>query len=129
MIEQDYLLRQIKEFIAFMMKLLFRMEVPSAEDLIAEQQNSGDGAGVLYRMIDSGKIREAEALLYDSMQTKTADNLLKGYSFYSYLAQQEDDFLETNHYSRNQIAEGVRRLAALFDASHLANIFLPELEC
>ena len=47
-------------------------------------------------MVDDGHIREAELLLYEGMQTKTADNLLKGYSFYQYLAQQEDDFLEAH---------------------------------
>ena len=93
MFEQDYLLRQIKEFIAFMMKLLFGAELRSADELIEYQQNSGDGSGSLFRMIDSGDIRKAEELLYESMQTKTADNLLKGYAFYQYLAQQEDEFL------------------------------------
>ncbi|MBR5364046.1 MAG: hypothetical protein IK134_12070 [Oscillospiraceae bacterium] len=127
MIEQDYLLRQIKEFVAFLMKLLFDAELCSADALADAQQSSG-GDNPLYRMIDGGQILEAEQLLYDNMQTKTADNLLKGYSFYQYLAQQEDDFLEAHHYSRSLIREGVRRLAALFDAAHLADIFLPELD-
>lgn len=127
MIEQDYLLRQIKEFIAFMMKLLFDAE-PGSIDQLSEEQKSSGGDDPLYRMVDDGHIREAEVLLYEGMQTKTADNLLKGYSFYQYLAQQEDDFLEAHHYSRGLIREGVRRLAALFDAAHLANIFLPELD-
>lgn len=127
MIEQDYLLRQIKEFIAFLMKLLFDAELCSADALADAQQSSG-GDNPLYRMIDGGQILEAEQLLYDNMQTKTADNLLKGYSFYQYLAQQEDEFLEAHHYSRGLIRDGVRRLAALFDAAHLADIFLPELD-
>ena len=126
MIEQDYLLRQIKEFIAFLMKLLFDAELFSADALADAQQSSG-GDNPLYRMIDGGQILEAEQLLYDNMQTKTADNLLKGYSFYQYLAQQEDDFLEAHHYSRSLIREGIRRLAALFDAGHLVGLFLPEL--
>ena len=126
MIEQDYLLRQIKEFIAFLMKLLFDAELCYADALADAQQSSG-GDDTLFRMIDSGQILEAEQLLYDSMQTKTADNLLKGYSFYQYLAQQEDDFLEAHHYSRSLIREGIRRLAALFDAGHLVGLFLPEL--
>ena len=126
MIEQDYLLRQIKEFIAFMMKLLFREKLRSADELDAYQQNS-ESDMTLYRMIENGQIAEAEALLYENMQSKTVDNLLKGYSFYQYLAQQEDDFLEARHYSRNQIAAGVRRLAILFDAAHLVGLFLPEL--
>ncbi|MBP0968052.1 MAG: hypothetical protein J5722_10480 [Oscillospiraceae bacterium] len=126
MIEQDYLLRQIKEFIAFLMKLLFDAELCSADALADAQQSSG-GDNPLYRMIDGGQILEAEQLLYDNMQTKTADNLLKGYSFYQYLAQQEDEFLEAHDYSRQMIAEGIRRLAALFDAGHLVGLFLPEL--
>ncbi len=64
MIEQDYLLRQMKEFIAFMMKLLFKEDLRSADELDAYQQNSG-GDLMLYRMIENGQIAEAEALLYE----------------------------------------------------------------
>lgn len=127
MFEQDYLMRQIREYIAFMMKMLFGAELRSAEDLLAYQQSSGDDSDVLYRLIDAGQIQQAESVLYESMDAKTAANLLKGYAFYQYLAQKDDEFLEAHHYSRAMIAEGVRRLAALFGAGHLADLFLPEL--
>lgn len=126
MIEQDYLLRQIKEFIAVMMKLLFGAELKSADEVIAYQnKTSGGGNDALYRMIDAGKLREAEAMLYESMQTKTADNLLKGYSFYQYLAQKDPEFLEANGFDRGMIADGIRHLAALFGAPHIADLFFP----
>ena len=128
MFEQDYLMRQIKEMIAVIMKVLFGAEMQTAEDVIEYQRTSGGSDNdLLYRMIDGGAIREAEALLYESMTAKTAANLLKGYAFYQYLAQKDDDFLEANHYERNMIADGVCRLAALFGAGHIAALFLPEL--
>lgn len=127
MFEQDYLMRQIKEFIAVIMKMLFGAELKSADELIAYQHSSsGGGNDLLYRMIDDGRIREAEMLLYESMDSKTADNLLKGYSFYQYLCQKDDQFLEAHDYNRSMIADGVRRLAALFGAGHLADLFLTE---
>lgn len=124
MFEQDYLMRQIKEMIAVIMKVVFGAELKSADEVIAFQQQSGDDNTILYRMIDSGNIREAEAMLYESMNAKTAANLLKGYAFYQYLCQKDDDFLEAHHYDRNMIANGVHRLAALFGAGHFADLFL-----
>ena len=111
MIEQDYLLRQIKEFIAVMMKMLFGAELKSAEQLEELRQKYDTGENdVLYRMIDA----------------KTAEYLIKGYSFYQYLAQKDEEFLEAHHCDRNMIADGIRRLAALFGAPHIAELFLPE---
>lgn len=127
MFEQDYLMRQIKEFISVIMKMLFGAELSSVDELLAYQQNSGGDSDLLYRLIDNGAILEAEYMLYESMDAKTAANLLKGYAFYQYLAQKEDEYLEAHHYSRKMIAEGVRRLAVLFDAGHIADLFLPEL--
>lgn len=127
MIEQDYLLRQIKEFIAVMMKMLFGAELKSADQLEELRQKYDTGENdVLFRMIDAGKIREAETLLYESMKAKTAEYLIKGYSFYQYLAQKDEEFLEAHHCDRNMIADGIRRLAALFGAPHIAELFLPE---
>lgn len=128
MFEQDYLMRQIKEMIAVIMKAIFGAELKSADAVIAyQQQNGEDDNGLLYRMIDSGNIREAEEMLYESMEAKTAANLLKGYAFYQYLAQKDDDFLESNHYDRNLIADGARRLAALFGAAHIADLFMDNM--
>ena len=125
MIEQDYLLRQIKEFIAVMMKMLFGAELKSADQLEELRQKYDTGENdVLYRMIDAGKIREAETLLYESMQAKTAEYLMKGYCFYQYLAQKDEEFLEAHGYHRDMIADGIRRLAALFGAPHIGELFL-----
>lgn len=126
MIEQDYLMRQIREMIAVIMKMLFGAEIRSADDLIEYEQQSGGGDHPLFALIDSGQIALAEAALYDSMDALTAANLLKGYAFYQYLAQKDDDFLEAHGYSRAMIADGVRRLAAMFHAAHLAELFLPD---
>lgn len=125
MYEQDYLLRQIKEMISVIMKMLFGAELRSAEQTAADQQRSDEESGLL-RMIDRGQITEAERMFYARMDAKTAANLLMGYSFYQYLAQKDDDFLEQHGYSREMLINGIRRLAALFDAGHLAALFLPD---
>ncbi|MBQ6039443.1 MAG: DUF6483 family protein [Oscillospiraceae bacterium] len=126
MFEQDYLLRQIKETIAVIMKAVFGLEINSVDELIAYQEKAGGEPDLLFRLVDSGEISQAEMKLYESMETKTAANLLKGYAFYQYVAQKDDDFLEANGYSRDMIADGVRRLAALFGAGHLAELFMPD---
>ena len=128
MFEQDYIMRQIREFIAVIMEVMFGEKLESADDILEYQKKygGGDDDSYLFRMIDSGEIIKAEELLYESIRTKSAANLLKGFAFYQYLAQQDDDFLEDHGFSRFQIAEGFKRFAALFDAAHLTALFLPE---
>ena len=126
MIEQDYLLRLIKEYISVMMKLLFGAELKSAEELPEYQEKYGGDPNLLFRLADEGRIREAEELLYAGMDQTTAANLLKAYSFYQYICQKDDDFLEAHQYSREQIEAGLRRLAATFHAEHLIGLFWPE---
>ena len=127
MFEQDYIMRQIKEMVAVIMKAVFGAELESADTVTAHAQSSGGGENdTLFRMIDSGRIREAERMLFDSIDAVTAANLLKGFTFYQYLAQLDDDFLEAHDYSRNEIEEGVKRLAALFGAADIASLFFPD---
>ena len=123
MFEQDYILRQIEEFIAVLMKMFFGREIDT-QKAASQAEHDGD-AEKLRQMIDCGNIREAESALYNSMKAKTASNLLKGYCFYQYLAQKDDDFLETHSYSRVMLTDGLRRLASVFGAPHLADIFYP----
>ena len=86
----------------------------------------GDQGKKFWKIRNEADMEQAEMLLYESMDSKTADNLLKGYSFYQYLCQKDDQFLEAHDYNRSMIADGVRRLAALFGAGHLADLFLTE---
>ena len=123
MIEQDYIMRQIKEMIAVIMKVLFGRELSSAEQIAAAQSNTDDP---VFRMVDSGNIREAETLLYDNMHARTAANLLKGFSFYEYVLQHDEAFLDEHKFSRTRIEDGIKRLASLFGAAGIADIFFPD---
>ena len=126
MFEQDYIMRQIREMISVIMKVLFGKEIHSADAAEVYQNESLGSLEPLCRLIDSGQIQEAERLLYESMDMKTEANLLKGYSFYQYLYGKDDDYLEAHGYSREEILAGIRRLAVLFGAGHIADLFFRE---
>lgn len=126
MFEQDYIMRQIREMIAVIMKLIFGKEIESAE-AIEQYRAEGKGEIELFcRMIDRGEIAEAERLLYDSITMKTEAELLKGYAFYQYLMQKDDVFLETHGFPRDRVIAGIRQLAALFGARHIADMFFAD---
>ena len=126
MIEQDYLMRQIHEMISVIMKMLFHRELQPPHAVISLELMDSSAFFSLIRLVRSGDILLAESLLYEGMDALTAENLLRGYAFYQFLAQQDDDFLIQYGYSRRQIADGAARLAALFHAEHLAKLFLPD---
>lgn len=126
MFEQDYIMRQISQMIAFMMKALFGLKLEAERLTDFVYTSDGDGGEPLFQMVDQGQIEAAEQMLYDRIQARTADNLMLGYAFYEYLSQKDDDFLEAHGFSRERIAEGAVKLASHFGAGQIAELFLPE---
>lgn len=72
-----------------------------------------------FQMIDAGKVNEAENELMEKLvhdkETGTLDavSLSMALEVYEYMNEKEEDFLENNHYSREEILEGVKRVLSL----------------
>lgn len=123
MFEQDYVMRMIKEMIRALLKLLFDIDsdTPSAE--LIQDDNAKNHLITLTDMIDAGNINMAENELYRTISDNNMLDLKVGILFYSYLNNKDDEFLQKNHFSRDEVEMGIRNLAAKFKVSDISNLF------
>ena len=85
-VEQDYIMRMIKEFANVLGRLLFNKKKPMYELDVTNRYHVGDDLYTrLCRMADEGKINEAENLLYEEMVPGDMDYLEMALAFYAYL--------------------------------------------
>lgn len=123
MFEQDYIMRMIKEMVRALLKLLFDIDTdtPSAE--LIEDYNARNNLIVLTDMIDDGDINNAENKLYESISDSNMLDLKVGILFYSYLNDKDDEFLQKNNFSRDEVEMGIRTLASKYDVSDISSLF------
>lgn len=127
MFEQDYIMRVIKEMVRMLLKLLFHIdtESPTAEVLKgAEQKETLES---LLDMVDEGNINEAENRVWELISEKSPDALEVALLFYSCLNDKTDDFLAEHDFQREEIKEGLDRLASEYGLGSLASVFLEDI--
>ena len=115
MFEQDYIMRQIHQFIRILVKMLFNIDSEFPASQLLEYTNAKGTATDLLRKIDDGNINEAENELFELIEDKSKDSLLTGIIFYSHLNDKDDDFLESNDFSRDEVKDGIRQLLSEYD--------------
>ena len=73
------------------------------------------------RLIDEGRINEAENRLCDYLDqgSGSREELAAALGFYDHLSGCSEDFLEEHDYSREEIYDGLRELAARFGVTGL----------
>ena len=126
MFEQDYIMRQLKEMIWAIFKMLFGTDVKSTTVELLESQEDKELLESLFEMADNGNINEAVNRLYDSMDNNNS-NLKTALLFYSYLNDKTDEFLDANNFSREEIKSGINQLMDRYDLSELARLILLDL--
>lgn len=57
------------------------------------------------------------------INNRSMDNLLVGFTFYSYLNDKEDEELEEANFSREKIQDGITRLLSAYDLENMAHLF------
>ena len=126
MFEQDYIMRQLKEMIRAIFKMLFGTDVKSTTVELLDSQEDKELLESLFEMADDGNINEAENRLYDSMDNNS-NSLKTALLFYSYLNDKTDEFLDANNFSREEIKSGINQLMDRYDLSEFARLILLEL--
>ena len=124
MFEQDYIMRQIKEMVRALLKLLFNTdtEFPGAEILnIKEDRQTLEN---LLDMVDEGRIDEAENRLFELSESGDMEGLKLALLFYSHLNDKSDEFLEVHDFSREEIRSGIRDMAEKYGVGSFSDIFL-----
>lgn len=121
-LEKDFILRMIKDLtksIAYLVlgkndldfKLPETMEYSRVDDLYVR----------LLELVNSGNINDAEDLLFDEINPSDMRQFEMALSFYLYLNDFGDDYLEGNDYSRDEIKEGLMSICKEYGVSTLVD--------
>ena len=109
--EKDYIMRIIKEMVRVLFSLMLGKQYVSVEQ---EAKNgyevSGKKLDELLEMVDNGEINEAENLMMDSIDYSNKNELAAAALFYQYLSEKNEDFLQKNNYSKEEVLDGINQI-------------------
>lgn len=109
--EKDYIMRMIKEMVRVLFSLAFGKKYVSVE---LEKENkyeiSGKNLKNFLNMIDLGQINEAENILLDSIDYTNKNEVMAVALFYQYLSEKDNQFLENNNYTKEEVLSGFKQL-------------------
>ena len=109
--EKDYIMRMIKEMVRLLFSLAFGKKYVSVE---LEKENkyevSGKNLKIFLNMIDLGQINEAENILLDSIDYTNKNEVMAVALFYQYLSEKDNQFLENNNYTKEEVLSGFKQL-------------------
>ena len=109
--EKDYIMRMIKEMVRVLFSLVFGKKYVSVE---LEKENkyevSGKNLKNFLNMIDLGQINEAENILLDSIDYTNKNEVMAVALFYQYLSEKDNQFLENNNYTKEEVLSGFKQL-------------------
>lgn len=124
MLEQDYIIRLIRELIRAILKLCFNIDTETPNTDLLESEEEQNLLNSLFDMIDSGSINDAENELFKLTSNDDREKLKMALLFYSYLNDKNDAFLEEHHFSREEIQQGIRDAADLYNITGVVESFL-----
>lgn len=126
MLEQDYIMRLIKEMVRTILKLLFNIDTDTpAEELLAGTKYE-EVLKELLHMVDSGNINEAEDRLFELCEDNDKHKLETALLFYTHLNKKDDEFLEKNDFGREEIMLGLKTIISDYGLENIAETFSSE---
>ena len=109
--EKDYIMRMIKERVRVLFSLVFEKKYVSVE---LEKENKYEVSGKKLKsfldMIDLGQINEAENILLDNIDYTNKEEVMAAALFYQYLSEKDNEFLENNNYTKEEVLSGFKQL-------------------
>ena len=110
--EKDYIMRIIKEMVRVLFSLMLGKQYRSVE--LPEENKyevSGKALEEFEKMVDEGFINEAENILLDNIDYTKKEEVLAAMLFYQYISEKDNDFLTEHNYSKEEVLDGIKRLA------------------
>lgn len=120
-------MRLIRDMVRTLLKLLFHIDTDSQTEELLKEREEKETLNALLELVDGGEINEAENRLYDLISEGDMAALETALLFYSYLNDKTDEFLEENHFSRNEIISGLKDVVGRYGLNGMADVFLEEL--
>ncbi|MCE5235699.1 MAG: DUF6483 family protein [Clostridiaceae bacterium] len=113
--EKDWLLRQIRVTAQMLARLAFNKDTPFYEMENREAQSASDLVHEkIMRLLDEGRFNEAEDMLFDALEEHGISCLRVATDFYARLNEFDDTVLEQNGFEREEIAQGLEDVKAMF---------------
>lgn len=112
MYEQDYMMRIVKELVRVLARIFLKKDIAEYEFSDGQNHTQTDYLHIqLLSLIKQGKINEAENLLFEKLDLKDRKYIELVLDFYSRLNNLDDEFLEKNNFSREEIEQGLKAIA------------------
>ncbi len=109
--EKDYIMRLIKEMVRVLFSLLFGKKYVSVEqELKNGYEVSGKKLEDLLAMAERGEINKAENILLENIDYGNKKEVAAAALFYQYLSDKEEEFLQENNYSKEEVLDGIHLL-------------------
>ncbi len=124
MLEEDYIMKLIKELVRAVLKIVFGIDTESISSELISNEEVREEIVTLLKMIDEGKINEAENELHTNIDGIDNEGLKAALLFYDYLNNKDDNFLQENGFSRDEIKEGLKDIMAKYNLDSMSEMFL-----
>jgi hypothetical protein len=108
----DYIMRQIEIISSTLAYMLFGKKL-QVEQVDPRQNADNDLYLLLSGLVRQGMICEAENLLYEALEDPNPAVLQAAWCFYSDLNEFSDAYLESVHFSRQEILEGLQNISEI----------------
>ncbi len=109
--EKDYIMRLIKEMVRMLFSLLFGKKYVSVEqELKNGYEVSGKKLEDLLAMAERGEINKAENILLENIDYGNKKEVAAAALFYQYLSEKEEEFLQENNYSKEEVLDRIHLL-------------------
>lgn len=115
MFEEDWFMRQVDDMVRFLAGTILKKNTTNYE---VTQEVHSDADRLYLRineLLEDDKINEAENLLFEKIDGQNRRYLEIAVDFYARLNALDDDTLEKNNFSREEIGEGLKEAAKVFD--------------
>lgn len=112
MYEEDYIMRSKTNFIRLLSKKIYGKDIAVYELSENEEYTQNDNLHKrLLALLSEGKINEAENQLFEKINFKDNRTIMIAIDFYQRLNNLDNEFLQANNFSREEIEEGLRDIA------------------
>lgn len=119
-LEKDYILRMVKDLVKSIAHIVLGKSEMEYELPEKDEYSRVDYLYVrLLELVNQGKINDAEDMLFDEINTSDMKQFEMAMSFYLYLNDFGDDYLESNDYSRDEISEGIKSICKEYGVSSM----------
>lgn len=124
MLENDYIVKQIKEMTRALINMLFHVDTDSPTEDLLDTQSAKEQYRELCRLADQGELNEAGYELYDLLEAEEKEALKIALLYYSYINDKDSAFLEAHDYDRDEIKSDLKDLVERCGIIGISDVFL-----